>query len=217
MKKSILFITVVVIIAIFFSSCATIIGGANYYAKVQVPGYPNAQISVNGQYKGEGEALFEVKRKDADKLYITIQETNCEQETTIFTRKSFRGWSFVGSLLGWTTSIGAIPLPIGVLVDAFTGAWWGPDVREKGVVKLDYDNYLYSIGYNAIPTKEQVSIPVKIPSGITKIELLRELKELVDEGILTEEEYEREKTKILNQKSSYEQLCPEVPLQTYGS
>lgn len=72
MKKSILFITVVVIIAIFFSSCATIIGGANYYAKVQVPGYPNAQISVNGQYKGEGEALFEVKRKDADKLYITI-------------------------------------------------------------------------------------------------------------------------------------------------
>lgn len=206
MRKSFLHITVFFIVTLSLTSCATIIGGANYNAKVQVPGHPNAQITVNGRYKGEGEALFEVKRKDADKLFITIQEANCEQETTIFTGKSFRGWSFVGTLLGWTTSIGAIPLPIGVLVDAFTGAWWEPDVREKGVVKLNYDNYLYSIGYNAIPTKEQVAIPVKSPSGITKIELLRELKKLVDEGILTDEEYEREKTKILNQKSSYYEL-----------
>ena len=66
MKKSFLHITVFFIVTLSLTSCATIIGGANYNAKVQVPGHPNAQITVNGQYKGEGEALFEVKRKDAD-------------------------------------------------------------------------------------------------------------------------------------------------------
>ena len=191
-------------IALSFSSCATIIGGAKYNAKVQVPNHPNASISVNGEFKGQGEANFLVKRRDANKLDITVQEEDCEPETTHFTKKAFRGWAFVGTLVGWTgITPNYIPLPWGVVVDACTGAWWKPDVTEKGVSKIDYDNFLYTITYKAIPKKEstikpeeQNKEPLDAPTK-SKAEILRELKQLFDDGVLTQEEYEKEKAKVL--------------------
>jgi len=158
MKKKILLFVFSALIALSFSSCATIIGGAKYNAKVQVPGHPNATITVDGEYKGQGEANFLVNRNVADQLSITVQEENCEPETTQFTSKSFRGWAFIGTVVGWT---GVIPntyifLPWGVAVDLCTGALWKPDENEKGVSKIDYDHYLYTIYYNAIPIEGQV-------------------------------------------------------------
>ena len=194
-------------IAFSFSSCATIIGGAKYNAKVQVPNHPDATISVNGEYKGQGEANFLVKRRDANKLDITVQEENCEPETTHFSKRAFRGWAFVGTLVGWTgITPNYIPLPWGVVVDACTGAWWKPDVTEKGVSKIDYDNFLYTITYKAIPKKESVIKPEEINKGPmdsstkSKAEILRELKQLFDDGVLTQEEYEKEKAKVLESK-----------------
>lgn len=204
MKRRILLFLFSVVITLSFSSCATIIGGAKYNAKVQVPGHPNATITVNGQYKGEGEANFLVKRKDANKLNITVQEENCEPETISFTKRSFRGWAFVGTLVGWTgITPNYIPLPWGVVVDACTGAWWKPDVSEKGVSKIDYDHFLYTINYKAIPKKDIVINPNELENNDattakSKTEKLRELKQLLDEGILTQEEYEKEKAKILS-------------------
>lgn len=193
-----------------FSSCATIIGGAKYNAKVQVPNHPNATISVNGEYKGQGEANFLVKRKDANKLDITVQEENCEPETTSFTSRVFRGWTFAGTIVGWTfwlTNAPYVIIPAGVIVDACTGAWWKPDVAEKGVSRIDYDNFLYTINYNAIPKKDSAIDPKNTGgeqatpnNDKTKADKLRELKQLLDEGILTVEEYEKEKAKILEQE-----------------
>ena len=190
-----------------FSSCATIIGGAKYNAKVQVPNHPDATISVNGEYKGQGEANFLVKRRDANKLDITVQEENCEPETTHFSKRAFRGWAFVGTLVGWTgITPNYIPLPWGVVVDACTGAWWKPDVTEKGVSKIDYDNFLYTITYKAVPKKETVIMPEELNKGPmgsstkSKAEILRELKQLFDDGVLTQEEYEKEKAKVLESK-----------------
>ena len=205
MKKSVLLFLFSITIALSFSSCATIIGGAKYNAKVQVPGHPSASISVDGQYKGQGEANFLVKRRDADKLSITVQEENCEPETTSFTRKAFRGWAFVGTLVGWTGIIPNtyIPLPWGVVVDGITGAWWKPDINEKGVSKIDYDHFLYTIDYKAIPKKDTVINQNETGEEgsffdtNSKVDKLRELKQLLDEGILTQEEYEKEKAKLL--------------------
>ena len=203
MRKKVLLFLSSVAFALLFSSCATIIGGAKYNAKVQVPGHPNATITVDGQYKGQGEANFLVKRRDADKLAITVQEENCESETTRFTRKSFRGWAFVGTLVGWTGVVPNtyIPLPWGVVVDGITGAWWKPDINETGVSKIDYDHFLYTINYKAIPKADQI-IPTETPKEKaspekSKGERLRELKQLLDDGILTQKEYEKEKAKIL--------------------
>lgn len=198
MKRKLLLFAVCAFFVLSFSSCATIIGGAKYYAKVQVPGHPDARITVNGQYKGDGEANFLVKRKEADELTVSVQKKNCEQQTTQFTSKVFRGWAFAGTVVGWTGMVGGIPLPWGVAVDAATGAWWKPDVTEKGVSKIDYDHYLYTIEYKAIPTKEQEVDPKVNVSEKNKVDRLRELKNLLDEGVLTQEEYEKEKAKILN-------------------
>ena len=205
MKKLSLLFFLSLVITLLFSSCATIIGGAKYNAKVQVPGHPEATITVDGQYKGQGEANFLVKRRDADKLAVTVQEENCEPETTRFNSKSFRGWAFVGTVLGWTGIVPGtyIPLPWGIAVDACTGALWKPDVNEKGVSKIDYDTFLYTINYKAVPQKNIGTIPentnktenTSIPAS--KAEKLRELKQLFDEGVLTQEEYDREKSKIL--------------------
>jgi hypothetical protein len=47
----------------------------------------------------------------------------------------------------------------------------------------------------SVKTKEPAPIQVKK----TKVERLREIKQLLDEGILTQEEYNKEKEKILNE------------------
>lgn len=204
MRKSLLLAVASAAFAFTFSSCATIIGGAKYNAKIQVPNHPTATITVNGDYAGQGEANILVKRKDADKLTVTVKEENCEPETTRFNSKSFRGWAFAGTVLGWTGLIEpGIPLPWGVVVDGCTGAWWKPDETEPGVRKIDYDHFLYIINYGSKPEKGN-AIENKKNDGqntMSSTDKLRELKQLLDDGVLTQEEFEKEKAKILSSEN----------------
>jgi len=65
------------------------------------------------------------------------------------------------------------------------------------VSKVDYKHYSYTIDYNGCETnqeKESGNTLVK-----SKADRLRELKELVDEGILTQQEFEKQKKKILDE------------------
>ena len=205
--------------ALSFSSCATIVGGAKYNARVRVPDHPNAKISINGQYRGNGEATMLINRKEANMVNVTVQEGEDEPQTTIFSGRKFRAGTLVFDLLlGWVP-----PIPVGVIVDAATGAWWKPDDRELGVTKIDTDNYLYTITYrpnekksgspntpastptSQTPAATTVSEPTITPPTVTptkpltqtKTETLRELKKLLDEGVLTQEEYDKEKAKLL--------------------
>lgn len=138
------------IITIMFSSCATIVGGSSYWAKVRVNGHPNAKIEYHGMYQGNGEVYFKAKRSEANQFSVTIKEDSCKAETKNFTQRTFRGWAFVGTLITWTgASIdGAwLPIPFGVIVDGSTGAWWKPSIYEKGVSKQDYKHYTYQVDY----------------------------------------------------------------------
>ena len=217
MKRTLIIMFLCATFGLLFSSCATIVGGAKYNARVRVPDHPNAKITINGQYRGNGEASMLIERKQANMLNVTVQEGNDEPQTTIYNGRKFRGWAFVGSLL-WN-----FPIPLtGIIIDACTGAWWKPDVNEQGVTKIDIDNYLYTITYSPTTIKPNttnppVSVPIQqepasgtimeptiTPSVApnqaltkTKAEALRELKQLLDEGILTQEEYEKEKAKLL--------------------
>ncbi len=116
----------------------------------------------------------------------TQEENDCEPETTQFKRKKFRGWSFAGTIIADQIE--------GIIIDAATGAWYKPDVTEPWVTKIDYDNYLYTIEYKAIPIKKDKAAAT---GPLPIVEKLRDLKKLLDEGILTQEEYEKEKAKIL--------------------
>jgi len=184
----------------FFSGCATIVGGSKYHAKVQVPGHPEVKIKYNGSYKGQGEANFKAKRSEADDFTITIKEDNCKSKVRRFNQRSFRGWALFGTLIGWTGYIPGsyIPLPTGFIVDLATGALWKPDINEKGVSKQDYDNFIYRVNYNGCETTESPNDKEK-KEGRTKAEKLRELKKLLEEDIITKEEFKQQKKKILDE------------------
>lgn len=157
MKKLFYFFMIMATFSIL-SSCATIVGGSKYWAKVQVPDHPNAKIEYKEIYQGTGEASFKVKRKEANTFSVTISEEGCETQTKSFTRRTFRGWSLAGTIVTWTVSINYIPLPFGVIVDGATGAWWKPNINEKGITKQDFNHYIYSIDYTGCKEKNEQGV-----------------------------------------------------------
>jgi hypothetical protein len=89
--------------------------------------------------------------------------------------------------------INGIPLPWGIVVDFATGALWKPNVGEKGVTKVDFKNYNYEVKYAGCSTPQGT----KKPLNQSKTQKLKDLKELLDNKTLTQEEFEKEKKKIL--------------------
>ncbi|RXQ90393.1 SHOCT domain-containing protein [Ancylomarina salipaludis] len=179
--------------SILLSSCGVIIGGSKYYAHVTVENHPKAVISYDGKTKGVGEADFLAPRSYADSFSISVKEPGCDEQIFDFTKKSFRGWALAGTLVTWTGTISGIPVPWGLIVDTASGSLWKPNVLEDGVSKIDYKNFHYSLNYTGCPDDYNGPI-IK-----TKAERLTELKRLLDEGILTLEEFNAEKKKILSE------------------
>lgn len=197
-KRNLLLMLVIIAFAMSLSSCAAMFGTKSYTAKVSVPDHPDATISVNGIEYGRGEASCVVARKDANKLMITVEEEGCEPEVNNFTGRKFRGGMFVLDLFfTWLP-----PVPVGIIVDGATGAWFKPDVDDPRIQKINGRTYLYTLSYKARKktSMQHDSVIVKPVSsaGQTKVEKLRELKNLLDDGVLTNEEYEQEKAKIIN-------------------
>ena len=194
MKRCVLGFLGFVAFILSFSSCATITGTAKYEALFQVPDHPHASIMVNGNYVGKGDGTISLKRRDANKLVVTIKEDNCREETTRFTKRSFRVGAYIGNL-GFTAFS-----PIGFIVDFATGAVYKPNEKEEGVYEIDNTRFLYTVKYKAIPINSHKAKEDKdtfIQQDMSKSDQLRELKRLFDEGILTQDEYEKEKAKIL--------------------
>lgn len=197
-------------LAILLSSCATIVGGNKYIAKVQVNGHPDAGIYVRNRLEGRGYAAFSVRRKDANKFSFTIKKENCLDQTFSYKKRVLRGWAILGSIVGFTSGVfvggGIVPVPVGLIVDIANGAVWKPDLGEAGIFKLDYKHYAYNIDYTGCKTQEDKQVIIQEPkpslleNAKNKAERLREMKKLQDDGILTQEEYEKEKAKILNEK-----------------
>lgn len=139
------------------SRCGTIVGGSKYYARVIVPNRPNATIKHEGLVKGSGTAVLQVKRSKANALSITVKEEGFDEQEFLFTQRTFRGWAFLGTIVGWTGTASGIPLPWGIVVDLSTGSLWKPNLQEKGVSKMDYKNYIYTLDYNPKPSTVAVS------------------------------------------------------------
>ena len=157
--KNIFLFFFLVLLASILTSCATIVGGSKYYAKVHVPNHPTAKIEYKNAYQGmgevgTGEVVFKVDRKEAKNFSVTVKKDSCETQTQHFTQRKFRGWAFFLTIVGWTGIINGIPIPWGVAVDVATGALWKPDINEKGVSKQDYKHYIYRIDYTGCTSKE---------------------------------------------------------------
>ncbi len=185
-----------------FSSCGTIFGGAKYYAHVTIDNHPNASITYKGINQGYGSAIFKVPRLEANKFTITVAEQDCGKQNFTFKQRKIRGWALVGSILTWAI-INGIPLPLGIAVDLATGALWKPDIMEKGVSKIDHKHFTYVINnYTGCKQKDSTLNKTPNPPTVTiksKTERLFDLKILLDRGILTQEEFDKEKKKILDE------------------
>lgn len=143
---------IIFVLSIYFSSCATIIGGSKFNADVTVSNDRNVKIIHQGREVGTGFARFQVNRKDADKFSFTLRKEGCKDQVYTFKSRTFRGWAFCGSLATWTFIInGVVPVPVGFIVDLATGAFWKPNVREPGVIKEDYKNFKYLITFDDCP------------------------------------------------------------------
>lgn len=200
--KNLYYLFIAVIFSVLLTSCATIVGGSKYWAKVQVPGHPNAKIEYNGIYQGTGEASFKAKRSEANEFEVTIKEDGCETETKRFTQRDFRVWAFIGTLVTFTGIIinGVwLPVPFGVMVDGSVGSWWKPDTSEKGVSKEDFKHFTYLIDYTGCKNKKPIEVKQQEGISTEQIEKLKELKKLLDDGILNQEEFEKEKKKVLDE------------------
>lgn len=149
----------IVTIMFSLSNCATIVGGSQYIASVEVDDHPKAKIYYNNHFQGTGVAKFKVKRVEANNFVFEVKQDGCPTQSYSFVSRKFRTGAFVCSLLFWSFSpTGApFPIPIGGVVDLATGAVWKPDNTEFGVTKLDYKNFKYTVDYTdcstPVPTK----------------------------------------------------------------
>ena len=147
--KSILKVIAFGMMLLGLSSCGTIVGGSKYIARVIIPNRPNASITYQGVVLGSGTAVMKVPRSKANAFSVSVKEEGYNEQVFNFTQRTFRGWAFFGTIVGWTGLAGGIPLPWGVVVDLSTGSLWKPDISEKGVSKMDHKNYIYSLDYKA--------------------------------------------------------------------
>lgn len=178
------------------SGCATLVGGSNYYAHVFVENRPSTNIIYKGEVIGKGQARVRVRRVEADKLSFLLKEDNGVDQEVTFKQKEFRTWAFIGSLVTWTGIYSGVPLPWGAAVDFATGSLWRPDESEMGVTKIDRKNYRYTLTYTGF--KPEDGAPANNATQTkTKAEKLQEIKDLLDKAILTKEEFDAEKKKIL--------------------
>ena len=168
-----------------------------YKAVVIVPGHNNAVITYNGKVIGKGTAKIKIPRIKANRVLFTVQDENCEPQKFYFTSRKFRGWSLAGSIFFWTFLVGSVLLPIGTVIDLATGALWKPNNNEPGVYKKSYKNYEYQLFYNNCSPKKEEPTAIKTKD---KIQMLLDLKKLLDQNILTQEEFDKEKSKILDEK-----------------
>lgn len=76
---------------LFLTSCATICGGRKYHAQVMIPNCPDAEVSYNGTFIGNSSAKFTVKRKDANKVVLSVNHPSYDPRVYTFDERSFRG------------------------------------------------------------------------------------------------------------------------------
>ena len=140
MNKKLL-ITTCAVMLLSLNSCGVMFGGSKYSGTINVNDHPNAEIYVDGNKLGNGQAtsLFPRNRP----LVVEVKQEGCESQTQTFD-KSFRTGNFILSAISWGI--------IGIGVDLGTGASYKPaqDINHK-IKKMRDKNYPFDVDYSKCP------------------------------------------------------------------
>jgi hypothetical protein len=113
-------------------------GGSKYNGTIKVKDHPNAEIFVNGQKLGSGQATSLFSRNQA--LVVEVKEEGCPNKTQTFD-KSFRTGNFILSVFTFGL--------IGLGVDLGTGAVYKPAHDSNSAIKkLSDKNYEFEVDYS---------------------------------------------------------------------
>lgn len=137
MKKA-LYCAMIAASALSMTSCGVMFGGSKYAAEISVENHPNADIYVDGNKIGTGNAhgLFSRNRV----LNVQVKENGCEPKTQTFD-KSFRTGNFILSVISWGI--------IGIGVDLGTGAAYKPAHNSNpNIQKISDKNYKFTVDYS---------------------------------------------------------------------
>lgn len=99
-----------------------------------------------------------------------------------------------------------IPLRISILLSlhmVLLPYWWKPSTREPGVSKTDNKHYVYTLDYgqDMRETLKQDNVTVNQTQDKNVAAKLKEIKELYESGLISEEEYQTTRRKILDSYS----------------
>jgi hypothetical protein len=159
----------VVLAVIFFNSCAS--------STLITSEPPGAELYVNGQHVGKTPFTYSDTRIIGNKVDITLEKEGFIPLSTFFTRtEEVDVGAIVGGLFVWPAFL------------------WAMKYNPEHFYELA------PIFPDKAPEDQLLPPP---PYGYSRLapkaERLRELKKLLDEKILTEAEYQKEKEKILNE------------------
>ena len=136
--RKVLFCATILACTFSLNSCGVIFGGSKYAGNITVKDHPNAEIYVDGNKVGTGNAngLFSRNRP----LSVEVKEDGCAPKTQTFD-KTFRTGNFILSVISWGI--------IGIGVDLGTGASYKPAHNSNpNIQKLSDKNYNFSVDYS---------------------------------------------------------------------
>ncbi len=138
MRKKIYLVASLLCMSLFFNSCGVMFGGSKYNGTIKVKDKPNAEIFVNGQKLGNGQATSLFSRNQP--LVIEVKQEGCPSKTQTFD-KSFRTGNFILSALSFGL--------VGIAVDLGTGASYKPAHNSNSAIKkLSDKNYEFEVDYS---------------------------------------------------------------------
>jgi uncharacterized protein YceK len=180
MKQVSYAVAIFVGVALVLSGCCSIMHGTRQ--EIGVSSYPTgARVFVNGSQVGMTPATLELKRNASQRIRL---ELDGYQPYEMSLTKSTSGWVWGNIIFGGI---------IGLAVDAIDGALYklSPEQISAQLSRGEGDTFQVKM-VNGIPDNaEKVGQMEK-----TTAEKLKELKDLKDSGILTDDEYET-KRKVL--------------------
>jgi|SRR6478672_1663517 len=135
MKRKISMVAMSLAMAITLNSCGVMFGGSKYEATIVAKNRPNADIYVDGQKIGKGQATTLHKRNKA--MTVELKEEGQDLQSQVFD-KAFRTGNFILSVVSWGL--------IGLGVDLGTGAAYKPDHKNNPAIqRVDAKKYTFTI------------------------------------------------------------------------